>query len=141
MKMPQSPNAKLFAPCGMNCLVCYKYCHHKRPCAGCLNGDEGKPEHCRKCAMKDCVRERGLSYCFQCPEYPCRRLRYLEKSYRTRYGASLSENSSRVKELGITAFMTSQQQRYTCPECGGVISLHDRACSECGRPDSGSRKN
>lgn len=123
----------MFAPCGMNCVVCYKYCYHKKPCAGCLNSDLGKPEHCRNCAIKDCVRTRGLDYCFQCPEYPCKRLKYMEKSYQTRYQASLMANSAAVQALGLEAFMAEQREKYTCPACGGIISLHDRACSQCQR--------
>ncbi len=45
----------------MNCLVCYKHCYHKKPCGGCRNSDKGKPEHCRKCRIKDCIGEKGLS--------------------------------------------------------------------------------
>ena len=72
MKMPEeSIRPDMFAPCGMNCMVCYRHCYHKKPCAGCLEGDRGKPEHCRACKIKDCIKEKGLSYCFQCPEYPC----------------------------------------------------------------------
>ena len=52
MKMPtEKMDTAMFAPCGMNCLVCYKHCYHKKPCAGCLNSDMGKPEHCRKCKI------------------------------------------------------------------------------------------
>lgn len=132
--MPEEKlNETMFAPCGMNCLVCYKHCYHKKPCYGCLQSDDGKPEHCRKCKIKDCVKEKTLQYCFECWEYPCKRLKYLEKSYRTRYGASLYENSLFVKENGLTKFMERQKQKYTCPECGGTISLHDRECSECGK--------
>ena len=36
MKMPtEKMDTAMFAPCGMNCLVCYKHCYHKKPCAGC----------------------------------------------------------------------------------------------------------
>ena len=53
MKMPKEKmDISMFAPCRMNCKVCYKHCYHKKPCAGCLNGDKGKPEHCRKCKIK-----------------------------------------------------------------------------------------
>lgn len=132
MKMPKNAlDLRLFAPCGMNCMVCYKHCYHKKPCAGCLAGDNGKPEHCRKCRIKDCVSGRGLGYCHQCPDYPCKQIKALEKSYRTRYGASLVENSRYVREHGLAAFMERQRERYTCPACGGVISLHDSECSEC----------
>ena len=134
MEMPDVIENSLFAPCGMNCLVCYRHCNYKKPCGGCLAGDGGKPEHCRSCAIKDCVRSRGLHYCFQCPEHPCGHVRRLEKSYLTRYGASLTANSAQVRALGLEAFMARQRERYTCPACGGVVSLHDRACSRCGRP-------
>lgn len=40
MKMPtEKIDTVMFAPCGMNCLVCYKHCYHKKPCAGCLNSE------------------------------------------------------------------------------------------------------
>ena len=69
MKMPtEKIDTAMFAPCGMNCLVCYKHCYHKKPCAGCLNSDIGKPEHCRKCKIKDCIKGKGLSYCFECTD-------------------------------------------------------------------------
>lgn len=132
MKMPERIEPAMFAHCGMNCLVCYKHCCHKNPCAGCLKSAQGKPEHCRKCRIKACVKERQLTYCFECSEYPCGQIKRLEKSYHTRYCASLIENSRMVKEQGMAAFLQQQKERYTCAECGGIISLHDAECSECG---------
>lgn len=121
----------MFAPCGMNCKVCYKHCYHKNPCDGCLKSDMGKPEHCRKYKIKDCVKENGLSYCFECLDYPCKQINNLEKSYNKRYQASLMENSAFVKEYGLNKFMEQQKATYTCSKCGGVISIHDKECSEC----------
>ncbi|WP_346344878.1 DUF3795 domain-containing protein [Clostridium sp. MCC353] len=121
----------MFAPCGMNCLVCYKHCCHKKPCAGCLNNDLGKPEHCRKCRIKDCIKEKRLSYCFECSIFPCKLIKNLEKSYSQRYQTSLIDNSLSARQHGLVLFMEKQKAKYTCPKCGGVISLHDRACSEC----------
>lgn len=44
MKMPEEKiDTAMFAPCGMNCMVCYRHCSHPKPCAGCLNSDMGKP--------------------------------------------------------------------------------------------------
>ncbi|MDE6961897.1 MAG: DUF3795 domain-containing protein [Lachnospiraceae bacterium] len=131
MKMPKTIEPAMFAPCGMNCMVCYKHCYHKKPCAGCLNSDQGKPEHCRRCRIKDCVQAKGVGYCFACTEYPCHQIKNLEKSYKKRYETSLMENSKVVKERGIEAFLRQQRERYLCPGCGGVISLHDAECSEC----------
>ncbi|PKM51413.1 MAG: hypothetical protein CVV02_07350 [Firmicutes bacterium HGW-Firmicutes-7] len=131
MKMPPRIENIMFAPCGINCMVCYKHCYSKKTCAGCLDSDIGKPEHCRKCKIKECVKEKSLSYCYECCEFPCKQIKNLEKSYTTRYGESLVENSLFVKENGIVSFMKAQLNRFTCANCGGVISLHDAECSEC----------
>ena len=132
MKMQKEPiETIMFAPCGMNCKVCYKHCYTKKPCDGCLKTDAGKPEHCRKCKIKDCVKLKDISFCYECSEYPCKLIKNLEKSYNTRYGASLVENSRFVKENGLDTFMEQQKKRYTCPHCGGIISIHDSECSEC----------
>lgn len=135
MKMPDTKlDAAMFAPCGMDCMVCYQHCHHKEPCPGCLNGEAGKPEHCRRCRIKDCVAAKGLTHCFACPVHPCKRIKDLEKSYNKRYQASLTENSDLVRRHGLERFLEQQKETYTCPRCGGVISLHDRECSECREP-------
>lgn len=132
MKMPtENIDVTIFAPCGMNCKVCHKHCYHKRPCAGCLNSDAGKPEHCRKCRIKDCINRKGLLYCFGCSGYPCKLVENLEKSYNKRYQASLMENSELVRQYGLEAFIEQQKQQYRRLKCGGIISIHNQECSEC----------
>lgn len=132
MKMPEGKiDTIMFAACGMNCMVCYKHCYHKKPCAGCFNSDKGKPEHCRQCKIKDCIKKKELTYCFECSEYPCQRIKNLEKSYNKRYQTSLMENSEYVKLNGLEQFMLYQKEKYTCQKCGGIISIHDQECSEC----------
>lgn len=132
MKMPmEGISSEMFAPCGMNCMVCYKHCCYKKPCVGCIPGDEGKPKHCRKRKIKECVIERELFYCYECPEYLCKKLKSLEKSYNTRYHASLMENSRMVQAQGMKLFMLKQKEKFICRKCGGIISIHDAECSEC----------
>lgn len=138
MKMPKDGiEPALFAPCGMNCAVCYRHCDHKKPCGGCRAGNEGKTEHCRSCKIRECVGERRLVHCYECGDYPCQLIRNLEKSYNKRYSASLIENSLFVRDYGLAAFMRQQTGKYTCPACGGIISIHSRECSECRlKPDN-----
>lgn len=131
MRMPEKIEADMFAPCGMNCMVCYKHCYHKKPCAGCLNSDRGKPEHCRKCRIKDCTAGKNITYCYECADFPCKQIKSLEKSYNSRYHASLLENSNDVKEHGMEVLLEKHRRKYKCPSCGGIISLHDAECSEC----------
>ena len=58
-------------------------------------------------------------------------IKNLEKSYNKRYQASLMENSNTVRQHGLEIFMEKQKEKYTCSKCGGIISIHDRECSEC----------
>lgn len=134
MKMPEEKIEEImFAPCGMNCMVCYKHFYTKKPCGGCLKSDSGKPGHCRECKIKNCIKSQDIKYCYECGDYPCKQIKNLEKSYNTRYSVSLQANSNFVKENGLSEFMKEQKQKYTCPQCGGIISLHDCECSECGK--------
>lgn len=125
---------EMFAPCGMNCTVCYRHCHTRKtrkPCGGCMRESKGKPEHCRKCRIKDCVQTKEITHCYQCGDFPCKLIKKLERSYNSRYDENLVENSEIVKEKGVLYFMRTHIRRYTCTECGGIISLHDKICSEC----------
>lgn len=129
--MPEVIPRYLLAPCGMNCMVCYKHLKDKRPCEGCLSSDINKPDSCKACRIKECVNKKGLSYCYECMDFPCKSINNLEKSYNKRYKTSILENSMIVKVKGIEAFQADERSNWTCKKCLGVISLHDRICSEC----------
>lgn len=68
---------------------------------------------------------------FECGEYPCKLIKKLDKSYNKQYQASLIENICFVQTHGLEPFMEQQKAKYTCPKCGGIISIHDRECSDC----------
>lgn len=136
--MPDIIENIMLAPCGMNCTVCYKHVggrKYGKPCEGCLKGDLGKPEHCRKCNIKSCAQEKGYTHCFECTDFPCKLIKNLEKSYNKRYDTSLIENSRTAQEKGIAAFLEQDRHKWTCSKCGGAFSLHDGACSECGNTE------
>ena len=130
MIMPETIDSFLFAPCGMNCMVCYVHLKNKKPCNGCLGNDVDKPERCTKCNIKYCAKSKGLNYCFECNDFPCKHIKNLNKSYISRYKTSLTNNSHFVRKNGIIAFMKNEKEKWLCT-CKGVISLHDRYCTEC----------
>lgn len=132
--MPDKIASEMFAPCGMNCQVCYKHLSEKKACKGCLNNDENKPEHCRKCLIKECAKEKGNQYCLACSDYPCQRIKNLDKSYIKRYNVSIIQNSTKFKDVGVECFMEYERVRWTCSQCKGIVSLHDATCSECHAP-------
>ena len=129
---------KLIAPCGMNCGVCVSYLamrndlkskgFSKTYCAGCL--PRGK-----NCAFmkKACARlGKGLvRFCYECPDYPCRRLKTLDKRYRTRYHMRMIANLDFIKAHGIGLFLEKEEAKWRCPECGGVICCHNGLCLNC----------
>ena len=133
MKTSAKIQTDMLAPCGMTCAVCYVYLQKKKPCLGCRGQDASKPEHCRKCKIKDCASSQEVDFCLECPSFPCVTIKRLDKSYRQRYQVSLIENGIRIKTVGAERHLLEEKERWTCTQCEGVISLHDRECSECGR--------
>ncbi len=50
---------------------------------------DNKPASCRKCKIKICAEEKGLTLCDECTEFPCVLVKRLDKSYQKRYDESL----------------------------------------------------
>lgn len=130
MKMPKKIETKMFAPCGINCTVCYKHCNSKKNCKGCYSDDNSKPEHCRKCKIKTCITEKSYLYCYECNMFPCKLNKNLERSYE-RYNWSLIMNGTNAREIGVETFLENDRKYWTCSHCGGIISLHDAECVDC----------
>ena len=82
---------KLVAPCGLDCGICELYMcrddqqltdfliskgipQHILPCDGCNNIDGKCPILTEKCATFECAKEKEISFCSECPEFPCSNL-------------------------------------------------------------------
>ncbi len=131
MKMPETIDVAMLAPCGMNCTVCYKHCLSKTPCKGCNSNEVAKPDHCGKCKIKSCITDRRYTHCFQCIDFPCKHIENFERRYE-RYNWSLIMNSYDAKDTGVPAFLEGERRYWTCSRCGGIISIHSAECSDCG---------
>ena len=130
----------LIAPCGMNCGICIGYLREKKPCGGCFNPDsDSKPKHCSSCVIVNCdiLKKTKSKFCSEkCKKYPCARLRRLDKRYRTNYGMSMIENLDYIQNYGLKKFLMNEENRWNCPECGEIISVHRKICSNCGKKKS-----
>jgi hypothetical protein len=126
---------ELIAPCGMNCGSCLGYMRTKNHCAGCRSGDDSIPAFCKQCVIINCdlLAQTESKFCYECPEYPCRRLKDLDKRYRTRYNTSFFGNLAMIEEEGIDSFLAFETQRRTCPGCGSTLCVHRPVCFECGK--------
>lgn len=122
----------LIAPCGMNCALCIAYQRKDNKCSGCSY--ETFKVHCMNCSIKNCdmFRHNNSKYCFECSKFPCHQVKALDKRYRTKYGMSMIDNLNRIKEIGIRKFVQEEKDKWCCPECGNIISVHRNSCLSCG---------
>lgn len=126
--------SQLIAPCGINCRVCRAYDREKNACPGCRGDDVLKAKSCVVCHIKNCEKlvDGNLRYCFECGDFPCARLVHLDKRYRTKYGTSVIDNLRNIKTNGIRKFIETENQKWTCPKCGSMMSMHKPECPSCG---------
>lgn len=125
--------SELIAPCGMNCRLCMAYQREKKKCSGC-NGDNcSKPASCTSCVIKNCVtiKNNNSGLCYECAKYPCRRMKQLDKRYQTKYHMSMIENLENIRQNGMEAFLQNEEIRWTCKECGNIVSVHRDVCQVC----------
>ena len=127
-------NPLLIAPCGMNCAICIGYLREKNKCAGCYTDNAHKPRYCISCVIKNCeyLKANESGFCYECPQYPCKRLKQLDKRYRTKYHMSMLENLEFIKSSGMEAFLEKEDKKWTCPNCHARLSAHRNHCRICG---------
>lgn len=132
MKMPKNIAHELLAPCGIDCMLCHHHCESEDPCGGCRGG-KGKSQHCKNCELMLCAGKRGCEFCAECDEFPCDKLRGFNDFYIMRYGHEFLPNAILMKEQGERTMTEKLLKNWSCPDCGGVICIHDDTCSECGK--------
>ena len=129
--------AELIAPCGANCGICLAFFGYtvngkkrKYACFGCksrANPCAFIQKHCDK------LSNRQISYCFECAVFPCERLERLDNRYRNKYGMSMVENLRYIQEKGIEQFLRNEREKWKCPDCGGLVCVHNKKCYTCGK--------
>ena len=125
---------QLIAPCGMNCSVCMAHLREKRKCLGCHGEDTSKSITRVNCTIRNCqmIKQDQSKFCFKCVAYPCKRLKQLDRRYRTKYSMSMIENLEFIKEKGLDSFAEKENDRWRCKKCGGIICVHWGYCYQCG---------
>ena len=125
---------EIIAPCGMKCGICKYYYRRKNTCPGCRGPDDNKSNFCIQCIIKNCneLKNNNSEFCFDCSNIPCKRLKNLDKRYRTKYHMSMLENLKCIKDQGMDTFLEKETQKWTCPQCGGIVTCHGGMCLQCG---------
>jgi hypothetical protein len=125
---------ELIAPCGINCGTCIAYQREKKNrCHGCRRADLNIPKSRLTCKIKNCEHLQKLEskLCSDCQLFPCALLKHIDRRYRLRYSTSLIRNLDTIKEVGLTKFVESEVRRWTCGNCGALLSVHKNYCMKC----------
>ena len=78
------------------------------------------------------MKKNNWKYCTKCSKLPCKRMKQLDKRYTTNYNMSMLENLKFIKDKGMDAFLEKEKKKWTCPECGGIVTCHGGICLDCG---------
>jgi hypothetical protein len=122
----------------MYCGLCSSYLAYAHQ----IPRKRGKFSHCAGCRPRDkqcsfikkqCKKllNGTIRYCFECPTYPCKNLAHIDERYRTNYRMSFIENLNLIKSRGENALLTALQDRFACPKCGDLKSVHSGKCFGC----------
>jgi len=154
-------NRDLMAPCGLYCGVCgvylstrddnekfrarlgelYRTPPEETRCLGCRQADPPRLlyAYCRSCRIRVCVLGRGLTSCYQCPEWPCGLIDAfpLATGHRVilRTIPLWREQVARHgEEQGTVEWARAECERYHCPSCGAPLFRGAQKCRACGSP-------
>lgn len=129
---------QLIAPCGMNCSLCISYQSmkndlkrqgfHKKYCPGCIPRGENCIHMGDQCEL---LAKGKIRFCYECEIFPCKRLKTLDKRYRTKYHMSMIENLEFIRDNSVELFLKEEEIKWLCNECGGIICCHNGLCLNC----------
>mgnify|MGYP001063030540 CR=1 FL=1 len=128
----------LIAPCGMDCRLCVAYQFmqrdlnkqgfHKTYCPGCIPRGKNCLFMGHHCAL---LKDGKVRFCYECNQFPCKRLKALDKRYKTKYNMSMIENLRYIQCHGMDRFLEHQQRIWRCPTCDDLMCCHVGLCLGC----------
>jgi hypothetical protein len=125
-------NDLIIAPCGIICDLCLGFQREKNKCVGCIEKGN-KPNHCSVCKIKNCPEKNGNEelLCNTCNKFPCKRIKDLDKRYRTKYGENPIENLQDISKGGMENFIEVSVEKWKCKKCGKLLCVHREFCILC----------
>lgn len=103
-------------------------------CFGCKSGKTAP--FCTTCRIKQCARDKGFEFCFECDSFPCDILTAFIEDNQYPYHLGVTKNLSAIHEDGVKAWLEYQESRWRCSACGAKFAWQDETCSTCGKPVS-----
>jgi hypothetical protein len=153
-------NPDFIAPCGLYCGVCAVYLAYRDnnlkfkerlagmyrggvagkgalpnsenltaediKCRGCLSDERFL--HCRQCEIRACAQAKGYTGCHQCAEFPCD---HIENFPMTVGKKVILRAIPYWREVGTEKWITDEEARYVCPQCGNRLFRGVVVCNQC----------
>jgi predicted amidophosphoribosyltransferase len=103
-------------------------------CDGCLSDHVYGP--CTDCrhGFRRCAEEKKVTWCFQCPDFPCKRLEDFSKIHVVNgiwHHKRIIENLQFMKDRGIDEWVKQQEKEGACPSCGKMLYWYSLKCPRC----------
>lgn len=96
-----------FSLCGLNCCLCSM--HLGGYCPGCGGGPGNQ-----SCAKARCSLEHGgVSFCWECPEYPCSHYEGFDDLDSFVPHRNRSKDIAQARELGLDAYLAQTEEKRT----------------------------
>ena len=106
----------------------------KVKCNGC--GDLLEDSWGLDCKIVSCLRDKGLKYCYECPEYDarsCEKYEHISQGY-AEDGVDTRANLSSICEGREDEWLAEQRKFFTCSHCGNPVIVGRDTCHHCSRP-------
>ena len=111
-----------FAACGLNCGLCSRYYTvGTSRCPGCAG--EGFSEVHPPCGILSCCQRKGLEYCFECDEFPCKKFDSWGDSDSFITHRNYLADMEKAKRIGIEAYKTELDEKIGILET--LLQKHD----------------
>lgn len=95
----------LFSLCGLNCGLCQM--HIGGYCPGCGGGEGNQSCKIAKCSLE----HGGVSYCFQCGEYPCQKYEAIDAFDSFITHRRRKADMERAQRLGLGPYSAEQREK------------------------------
>jgi hypothetical protein len=103
-------------------------------CEGCVSDNTFL--RCKVCGFRDCAKQKGLAYCFECVFQPCTKIFDLAMNCSRKYSMPhlvlCIGNLNTLRQEGVHEWLRKQEIRWSCTNCGKRLTWYSQSCPQCG---------
>jgi hypothetical protein len=114
----------------------------KKTCCGCRSDWVKISRNNKTCSIRFCelLEKTNSKFCYECPGFPCKYIKHIDKHYRTKYNVSFIENLNQIKDKGLAEFVVTESKKWLCNSCGGTVCVHRQYCLSCKKEEETLRE-